>query len=160
MSKVALKQFESGGASNGQVVVWDAVAGEWSPADPGGSGSLFGQDYQRAEATAATTTTLTWATTKVSLTTPTLTGTYRVSFGVVLRHASLTSRAQAHFLLDPGSIMIEVEPKDTANCYNYHVVREVVFSAETRTFEVTHQTTNVNHACTAAEAFIEIFRLS
>lgn len=160
MAKAKLKQIEQGGATAGQAMVWDGALGAWSPASPGGAGSPFGEDYQMAQAEAATITTSTSPVSKITLTTPTLTGTYRVSFGIRIQHESAISKTSVNFNLDPGTIFCAIEPRDSANHYNFHGIREIVFSSESRTFEITHNTINASHDSTASEAWIEIFRVS
>ena len=155
MPKLRLKQLAQDGAADGDVMTWVDSQGEWEPAAP-----IFGADYQYASAPSETTTSSTSPITKLSMTTPTLTGTYRVAFGLALKHESSNSHSLGSFTLDPGAISFQIEPKDADNTYSYQSARDIVFSAESRTFEITHSTSNGSHLSTALDAYIEFFRVA
>ena len=79
-------------AANGEVLTADGAGGTFfGPA----SGAVFGSDYQTAVDLPRETTTSAVFQTKVALTTPPLTGTYRVGWHAVVDQSNASDAVQA-----------------------------------------------------------------
>lgn len=126
------------------------------------SGGTFGQDYQTAISTARNTTTSATFQTKVTLTTPSLTGTYRVGWTSVIdidnNKKSVLARLQN--TTDAATIGEEqrMEPKDTTNRVVASGFAEVTFSGASKTFEIQYSATG--NTAGIQDARIEIWRVS
>jgi hypothetical protein len=127
-----------------------------------GGASVFGQDYQSALTAARTETTSTSFVTKTTLTTPELTGTYRVAWHAVIDHGSVNSSMEARLYnaTDDGVVgAIEIfEPKDLSDQHHVYGVAEVVFTGAAKTFNLQYRA----QSSTAGiqDASIELWRVS
>lgn len=126
------------------------------------SGGTFGQDYQTAISTARSTTTSATFQTKVTLTTPSLTGTYRVGWTSVIdmdnNKKSVLARLQN--TTDAATIGAEhsMEPKDPTDRVIAGGFAEVTFSGASKTFEIQYSATG--NTAGIQDARIEIWRVS
>lgn len=101
---------------------------------------VFGQDYQTAISLARSTTTSTTFQTKVTLTTPTLTGTYRVGWVSVIDHNNTGDSTEVRLqnITDGVTVGVirRVEPKDVDDRVTEGGFAEVVFTGAAKTFEI------------------------
>lgn len=136
--------------------------GRLTAASNGSGGGVFGQDYQTAISIARSTTTSATFQTKVTLTTPVLTGTYRIGWTSVIdmdnNKKSVLVRLQN--TTDANTIGAEqrMEPKDTANRVVASAFAEVSFSGASKTFEIQYRATG--NTAGIEDARIEIWRVS
>ena len=140
----------------------DAQGRITAAANGSGGGGTFGQDYQTAISAARSTTTSTTFQTKVTLTTPSLTGTYRVGWTSVIdidnNKKSVLARLQN--TTDAVTIGAEhsMEPKDVTNRIVAGGFAEVSFSGASKTFEIQYRATG--NTAGIEDARIEIWRVS
>lgn len=126
------------------------------------SGGTFGQDYQTAISTARSTTTSATFQTKATLTTPVLTGTYRIGWTSVIdigdNKKSVLVRLQD--TTTPATIGEEqrMEPNDINNRVVASGFAEVTFSGASKTFEIQYSATG--DTAGIQDARIEIWRVS
>ncbi len=136
-------------------------------ADAGGGTAdiqnVFGADYQTEISTARSTTTSTSFQTKVTLTTPTLTGTYRIGWCSVIDQQggadSVEARLQNTTDASTVGAIQRLEPKDTDNREFAGGFAEVVFAGVSRSFEIQWRQQEGNTAG-IQDARIEFWRLS
>ena len=126
-------------------------------------GSVFGADYQTAVDLPRETTTSAVFQTKVALTTPPLTGTYRVGWHAVVDQANASDAVQAQLanITDGGlvGVLHEHEPKDSRNRIGVGGFAEIVFTGAAKTFEIQYRQQRGN-AAGIADARIEIWRVA
>ncbi len=147
-------------ASGGGTANFLRADGTW--AAPSGGGT-FGQDYQTAISVARETTTSTVFQDKVTLTTPTLTGTYRVGWHAVVDQNNAQDKCwvQLYNTTDAavvGALQVQ-EPKDPANRIAVGGFAEVVFSGAAKSFIIQYRQQGGNTAG-IQDARIEIWRVS
>lgn len=139
--------------------------GRLTAASNGSGGGVFGQDYQTAISLARSTTNSQTFQVKVTLTTPTLTGTYRIGWHAAVDIGTTTRDAefQLYNATDASIVGVvqQLEPKDIHNIYAVGGFAEVVFSSESKSFEIQYRrsssgTTQVG----IADARIEFWRVS
>lgn len=108
---------------------------------------VFGLDYQRVEVLPrATTTSSSYVVMPgCTLTTPALTGTYRVAYGCVIDHSQITNKTGTRLRNVTDAVNVPdvadtevpiIEPKDATNRYTVSQVGEVVFAGAAKTFEL------------------------
>lgn len=128
------------------------------------NGNTFGQDYQTEISVARTTTTSTTFQTKVALTTPSLTGTYRVGWTSVVDIASAnrSMQVQLYNVTDASVIgaVQEHEPKDSDNRIHVGGFAEVVFAGASKTIEIQFRRSGGSTTVGIQDARIEIWRVS
>ncbi len=125
--------------------------------------SLFGQDYQREEVLAEISTTLDTPQTRVTLTTPALTGTYRVSFHAQRNNSDKPGWVRLYNDTDAAVIGFEqqVRTKLTADNYPDHgSAHNVVFAGVAKTFFLQWWDNAGGNAQYIRDAYIEIWRVS
>lgn len=127
---------------------------------------VFGSDYQTAISTAQSTTTSTTFQMKVTLTTPSLTGTYRLGWAAKVGQTNTGDKVEARLrnTTDAATVGvpdngIRIEPKDTNNRYPVGGFAEVVFAGAAKTFEIQYRQQDGNTA-RIEDARIEIWRVS
>lgn len=125
----------------------------------------FGANYQISEVSARTTYNTTTAfQNKVTLTTPALTGTYRISWSAVI-DGSVTNQnveSQLYNSTDAsivGSVRI-FRPSNAAERYNVNGFTTITFTGAAKTFYLQYRTANTNSTVGIEDAKIEIFRVS
>lgn len=127
------------------------------------SASVFGDDYQGAGSRARSTTTSSSFQTKVTLTTPVLTGTYRVVWQAVIDQTntqdSVEVRLQNTTLGSSVGTFQRMEPKDIDNQIFAGGAGGVVFAAQTMDFEIQWRQQDGSTAG-IQDAVIEIWRVS
>jgi len=129
-------------------------------------GNVFGQDYQTEISTAQSTTTSSTFVMKVTLTTPSLTGTYRLGWTARVGQSNAGDKVEARLRnTTDGSTVgapadgIRIEPKDTANRYSVGGFAEVVFTGAAKEFQIQYREQDGNTA-RIEDARIEIWRVA
>lgn len=125
-------------------------------------GSMFGADYQTVTSLGRSTTTSTVFQTKLTLTTPVLTGTYRIGWMSVIDQSNGSDAVQARLFNDTDGAIVgaqyEVEPKDTRNRYYAGGFAEIAFSGAAKSFSIQYRQQRGNTAG-IQDARIEIWRV-
>jgi hypothetical protein len=127
-----------------------------------GGGGTFGQDYQTAISTARSTTTSATFQTKVTLTTPTLTGTYRVGWTSVVDNSNKNSETEVRLqnTTDASTVgttqIYKTDP--TSLRLGASGFGEITFSGAAKTFEIQYRATGTTAGI--QDARIEIWRVS
>ena len=142
--------------------VADAGGGTVDITAAGGS-SVFGEDYQIATSLARSTTSSNSFQTKLTLTTPVLTGTYRIEWMGVVDQSNTQDSVEARLINRiTGSnvgVVQRIEPKDTDNRMFVGGIHNEVFSAETKSFSIQWRQQDGSTAA-IANAVIELWRVS
>jgi len=139
--------------------------GRLTAASNGSGGGVFGQDYQTAISVARDTTTSTTFQIKVTLTTPILTGTYRVGWHSVidLARTDRDGEFQLYNATDASTVGVvqQLEVKDIDNKTVVGGFAEVVFSSESKSFEIQYRRSSSGSTTVGIEdARIEFWRVS
>lgn len=165
MPRARLKQLAQDGATDGQLLRWSASNGVWEPFTSGAS--VFGNDYQTATALTRTTTNTTTlgGQTKVSLTTPALTGTYRVTWTCLIDVESTSQSLQLRLqnttdVVTLGGVPVQWRPRNTAQRESVKFSDNVVFTGAAKTFELQFNKVSGAALCGCQAARIEIERVS
>lgn len=127
------------------------------------SGPVFGRDYQSVVDENTATTSSTTFQTRVTLNTPTLTGTYRVGWQVKIGANDDQNDTEARLRDTTAGVTLDntvIEPKDTENRYAVGGAVEVVFSNESKTFTVDFRTADGWDTAIIDKARIEFWRVS
>jgi hypothetical protein len=129
-------------------------------------GVVFGNDYQTEISTAQSTTTSSTFQTKLTLTTPALTGTYRLGWTARVGQSNAGDKVEARLrnTTDSSTVGapingIRIEPKDINNRYSVGGFAEVVFTGSAKTFEIQYREQDGNTA-RIEDARIEIWRVA
>jgi hypothetical protein len=125
----------------------------------------FGQNYQTAISLArATYTGGTGFQNKTTLTTPALTGTYRVAWTAVLDGSSAAQNFEAQLYNTTDASIVGVvrifRPANAAERTTVCGFAEVTFSGAAKTFNLRYRTVNAGQTVGIADARIEIWRTS
>lgn len=124
--------------------------------------TLFGSDYQTAISTGRSTTTSSTPQTKTTLTTPALTGTYRVSWIAVVDDAGALGEVRLQNTTDAalvGAIQIH-KAADTAARLHAGGFAEIVFAGVAKTFEIQFNDQAGSNTQGIQDARIEIWKVS
>ena len=133
--------------------------------------ALFGRDYQTAVSVALSTTTSTTFQTKITLTTPSLTGTYRLGWCALVGQSNTGDKVECRLRnttdgvtlgADPvgsGANGSRNEPKDILDRMTTAGFAEVVFSGAAKTFELQYRQQGGNTA-SIRNAHVEIWRVA
>lgn len=125
--------------------------------------NVFGSDYQTEISTARSTTTSSSFQVKVTLTTPTLTGTYRIGWCSIIDQQggadSVEARLQNTTDASTVGAIQRLEPKDTDNREFAGGFAEIVFAGAAKTFQIQWRQQEGNTAG-IQDARIEIWRVS
>ncbi len=133
--------------------------------------ALFGRDYQTEVSVALSTTTSTTFQVKITLTTPSLTGTYRVGWCALVGQSNTGDQVECRLRnttdgvtlgADPvgaGADGSRNEPKDTLDRMTTAGFAEVVFSGAAKTFELQYRQQGGNTA-SIRNAHVEIWRVA
>ena len=125
--------------------------------------SVFGQDYQVVGSRPKSTTTSSSFQTKVTLTTPVLTGTYRVVWQAVIDQSNTQDSVEARLQNTTLGVSVgtfqRMEPKDTDNQIFAGGAGGVVFASQTMDFEIQWRQQDGSTAG-IQDAVIEIWRIS
>lgn len=104
---------------------------------------VFGSDYQREESMGESSTTSTTFQSKVTLTTPALTGTYRIGWSARVWQSGVADRLQAQLYNDTDAAVLsgpfDFEPEDADDRHLPSASREVVFDGSAKTFIVQYR---------------------
>jgi len=125
--------------------------------------NVFGQDYQRAESLAESQTTLATYQDKVSLTTPALTGTYRVAWGAMVTNTDKVGQVQLYNSSDAAVVGFEIpfRPKLATDDYpTVGAVHEITFTGSAKTFIVQYKDGAGGNTQSIKDAWIEVWRVS
>ncbi len=140
----------------------DAQGRLTAASDGSGGGGTFGQDYQTAISTARSTTTSPTFQTKVTLTTPTLTGTYRVGWISVVDNSNKNSETEVRLQNTTDASTVGVTQIYKTNPTSQRVgasgFGEITFSGAAKTFEIQYRATG--NTAGIQDARIEIWRVS
>jgi len=132
--------------------------GTWNPPV-----AVFGEDYQTAVSLARSTTTSTDFQTKTTLTTPALTGTYRIGWHSIVDQNSVADKVEARLQNVTDGITVGVtnrhEPQDATNRIAVGGFAEVVFSGVAKTFQIQYRQQDGSTAG-IQDARIEIWRVA
>ena len=128
-----------------------------------GGSSVFGEDYQIVTSLARSTTSFSSFQTKLTLTTPVLTGTYRIEWMGVVDQSNTQDSVEARLINRiTGSnvgVVQRVEPKDTDNRIYVGGIHNEAFAAETKSFAIRWRQQDGSTAA-IANAVIEVWRVS
>ena len=128
-----------------------------------GGGGVFGQDYQTEVSLARSTTTNSTFQTKLTLTTPSLTGTYRLGWCSIIDQSNTGDSVEARLqnTTDASTVgaIQRIEPKDTDNRVFAGGFGEVVFTGSAKTFQIQWREQDGSTAG-IQDARIEIWRVS
>ena len=125
--------------------------------------TAFGQSYQYAAAEARSTTTSDIFQTKVTLTTPALTGTFRVNWSAVVDHANASSSLEAQLYNSTDGVIIGA-------ILNYRLqinseirvvggFADIVFTGASKTFLLQHRSVNGTATTGIQAAKIDLWRV-
>lgn len=147
-------------AAAGEVLTADGVGGtSFQPA----GGSVFGQDYQTEVDLPVSSTVSTTFQDKLTLTTPALTGTYRVGWHAVVDQSNGADAVQVQLENTTDAALVGVlqehEPKDSRNRISVGGFAEVVFTGAAKTFTMQWRQQRGGTA-SIRDARIEIWRVS
>jgi len=136
--------------------------GRLTAAANGSGGGTFGQDYQTAISTARSTTTSATFQTKVTLTTPSLTGTYRVGWTSVVDNSNKNSETEVRLQNTTDASTVGTTQIYTTNPTSLRLgasgFGEITFSGAAKTFEIQYRATGATAGI--QDARIEIWRVS
>ncbi|UCG53158.1 MAG: hypothetical protein JSW58_06290 [Candidatus Latescibacterota bacterium] len=124
---------------------------------------IFGADYQREESLAESQTTLNTYQDKVTLTTPALTGTYRVGWSAMFNNNDKAGFGRLYNVTDAVVIgdEIPVRFKDSADKYwPFGTAHEVLFTGASKTFKVQWRDGAGGQTQSIKDAYIEFWRVS
>ena len=101
---------------------------------------VFGRDYQLVTSIGLSSTTANTFQTKISMTTPALTGVYRVAWQGLIGQSGTNDSVEAQLWNATDSVIVgerqRLEPKDRDNVEFAGGVEEVVFAGDPKTFEI------------------------
>jgi len=161
--KIQGRDVQDATPNDGDVLVWDDGLSRWQPEPQGASANVFGLDYQTATSIGRSTTTSATFVTKVTLTTPALTGTYRVGWTAVVDMDSLADSVEARLYNSTDAAQIGAtnrhEPKDTNNLIHVGGFAEVVFTGVSKSISIEYRDQGGGTAG-IQDARIEIWRVS
>jgi len=161
--KIQGQDVQDATPNDGDVLVWDDGLSRWQPEPQGASANVFGLDYQTATSIGRSTTTSTTSVTKVTLTTPALTGTYRVGWTAVVDVDSIADSVEARLYNSTDAAQIGAasrhEPKDTNNRIHVGGFAEVVFTGASKSISIEYRQQGGGTAG-IQDARIEIWRVS
>jgi len=144
------------GLDDSRIVTPLKLAGWHAQTDP------FGQDYQRAASLARSTTTSLTFLTKTSLTTPALTGTYRVSWEAIVDQAATNQFVEAQLYNNTDATVEHgpaiFRPTNSAERSPVRGHSIVTFTGAAKTFEIQYRATGSTAGI--AQARIEIWKVS
>lgn len=104
---------------------------------------VFGSDYQRAESLARSTTTSTTFQDKLTVVTPTLTGTYRIAWMAVVDQINIQDSVEARLYEGTAGAVIgatqRLEPKDPDNREYVGGIALEVYSSESREYVIQYR---------------------
>jgi hypothetical protein len=134
----------------------------WTPVS---GGSVFGEDYAMAASNGRSTTTSTTFQMKTAMSTPVLTGTYRIMWTAVVDQSLASNRVESRLqdttnaltLLNNDDVSIH-EPKDFRNRIHVGTSIERVFVAETINLEIQYRQ-QAGSTAGISNARIEIWRV-
>lgn len=126
--------------------------------------SVFGNNFQYAATEARTTTTSATFQIKTTLTTPTLTGTYRIGWTAELDSSDTTVSFEVRLWDATNGVVLGVsslrEVKDTTDTIVVHNFMDVTFTAEARILQLQWRSESAGITMGIQAARIEIWRVS
>lgn len=121
----------------------------------------FGKDYQTAVSLARQTTTSNVYQDKVTLTTPALTGTYRVGWMATIDHGDDQGKSRLYNVTDAAVIQEEIRKiKTVSDRSSVGGFAEVVFAGVAKTFKIQFADVVGGNTQGIANARIEIWRVA
>lgn len=145
------------------VSVSDAGSGQVDVDISGGSASVFGADYQYEESLAETSTTATSFQNKVSLTTPSLTGTYRVGWRASLEADN--GDGEIRLLNETDSEAIDLGQATSGGgpvsveFFHFSGFQNITFTGTAKTFRIQYRQVSAG-SVNIRDAKIEFWRVS
>lgn len=143
---ISIFAFTTGGGTisvipDGVTLSLIALEGSRGPTGPTGPGpTVFGNDYQVVVSEPRSTTTSTTFVPKVSLTTPTLTGTYRVNWEALVDQASFFGSVEARLQnTTAGTTVGAVQSFGISDVVFVGKANDIVFSSQSITFEIQYR---------------------
>jgi len=137
--------------------------GPGGPTGPTGPSSIFGKDAQFVKSDAESTTTGATFVTKVTLTTPALTGTYWIEYCAEIVTSTIGDRTEVRLQNTTDGLTLHnpmIEPKDTKNWYAISGFDEVSFSGSAKSFAIQFRMPDTSATAKIRRARIRIFRKS
>jgi len=129
-----------------------------------GGSAVFGRNYQTAIATSRTTTTSSTFQDKTTLTTPALTGTYRVGWSAVIDAEAADKQAEARLYNVTNSEVIGVARTLRSTVVTDRIsvggFAEVAFTGAAKTFKIQFKSVNGSTTVGIQDARIELWRVS
>jgi len=125
--------------------------------------AVFGKDYQRQESLAESQTTLAAYQDKVTLTTPALTGTYRIAWGAMVTNTDKVGQVRLYNSTDAAVVGAEIPYRPKVATDNYPTrgaVHEVTFTGAAKTFIVQWKDGAGGNTQSIKDAWIEVWRVS
>jgi hypothetical protein len=127
------------------------------------SSNVFGQNFQSASSSGRSTTSSTTFQSKVTLTTPALTGTFRIGWNALLDHSSTSSSCEARLYNTTDAVGVGTtqrrEPKDTLDIVNVCSVSEVTLAGVAKTFAIQYRSQSAN-TTGIQDARVEFWRVA
>ena len=128
-----------------------------------GASNVFGEDPQHVSSISRTTTTSTTFQNKATLTTPALTGTYRIGWAAIIDHSSASTDCECRLYNNTDAVVVGGtaihEPKDSRNRIHVGSFEHIVFSGSAKTFNLQYRSESAN-TTGIQDAHIEIWRVS
>lgn len=156
--KLQGRDIQDSAPSDGDLLVWSAANSRWEP-----TSQVFGQDYQTEVVETRSTTTSATFQTKTTLTTPALTGTYRVSWHAVIDEAGISDQTETRLYNSTDATTLgpvrSKEMKDSSDRIDVHGVDHVIFTGTAKTFEIQYRQQSGGTAG-IQNARIEIWRVA
>jgi len=124
--------------------------------------TVFGKDYQTAISTARSTTTSSTYQTKTTLTTPALTGTYRVAWAAVVDNGGANGKSRLYNSTDAAVVGAErvFKAGDSAERQTQSGFAEIVFTGAAKTFQLQYGDVAGGNTQGIQDARIELWRVS
>jgi hypothetical protein len=144
-----------GAVADGQTLVRSGttIAGGAAP-------TSFGQDYQTAQNDADTTTTSATYVSALSLTTPALTGTYRVMAYAMVENVDKIGQYRLQNTTDAATLGVESDLRVKTNDMAWHAYGDVVFTGAAKTFQIQFKDGSGGETQTIRQRRIELWRVS
>jgi hypothetical protein len=128
------------------------------------SSVVFGKNYQAAASDSRATTTSDVFQTKTTLTTPALTGTYRIGWTAVIDLSTSSSNVEAQLYNDTDAVIVGalIVWRGTINQERacVHGFSEITFTGAAKKFYIQYRSVNGTATAAIAAAKIELWRIS
>ncbi len=123
--------------------------------------SVFGRDYQSAKSLGASSTTSTSFQNKLSMTTPTLSGTYLLGWQAGLKASSTNKEVFMHIENVTDTVTeVDTEHSGQGDQHQLHSgFTEIEFAGSTKTFDLNYRSETSQSTATIDKAYMTIWRV-